>query len=112
MAVDGGPFWSGVKVLSLFLLTAVTTDKNYTVNTTDSGDQNVTDIFATQPAESGSTAATPSSRITEESVQPNQPKQSAEPLPVSGRLLAPVTEGWCKRAKQLSWKLIFHSGYK
>lgn len=84
-------------LFSLFLLfTVVTTSENttnYNLNTTVFGDQNATYIdmanyTTTQPTEFDSTTSTPSFSSTEEPVQPTLP---AEPLPVSGRLLTPVT---------------------
>uniref|UniRef100_UPI0037E71082 tectonic-1 n=1 Tax=Semicossyphus pulcher TaxID=241346 RepID=UPI0037E71082 len=84
-------------LFSLFLLfTAVTTNENTTsnnLNTTVFGDKNVTydaveNYTTTQPTEFESTTSTPSYSSTEEPVQPTLP---AEPLPVNGRLLTPVT---------------------
>lgn len=83
MASAGAALWS-----CLFLsFTAVTTEGNTTshiFNTTAFGDHNitynVTDNYTTQTTEFESTTTTPSYTNT-------------EPLPVSGSLLTPVTEG-------------------
>ncbi|XP_034399174.1 tectonic-1 [Cyclopterus lumpus] len=95
MAVSAAVFLSTSNLLCLFLLsTAGTTHGNitsYNFNTTY-GDQNltfnVTDNYTTtQPTEFDSTTPTTSSYSS--TVQPTSP---AEPLPVTGRLLPPVTE--------------------
>lgn len=86
-------------LFSLFLLfNAVTTKENttsYNLSTTVFGYENTTynimdNYTNTQPAEFDSTTPTPSYISTEEPVQPTL---SSEPLPVSGSLLTPVTNG-------------------
>ncbi|XP_062416683.1 tectonic-1 isoform X2 [Pungitius pungitius] len=91
MELSAAVFWSISNIFSLFLLfTAVT---NSSLNTTYN-DQNVihhvTDNHTTtQPIELYSTIPqTPMSSSTE---RPGEPTTPAEPLPVSGRLLAPGT---------------------
>ncbi|XP_068570288.1 tectonic-1 isoform X3 [Cebidichthys violaceus] len=98
MAVSAAVFWSTSNLLCLFLLyTAVTTHENatgYSLNTTycdQNVTNNVTDNYTTtQPTDFYSTTqTTPRHNSTEEPIQPTSP---AEPLPVSGRLLTPVTK--------------------
>lgn len=97
MAATASGCWLILNLFSLlFLFTVVTSSENttnYNLNTTLFGDQNATyndmdDYTTTQPAEFDYTTATPSDSSTEEPAQPTLP---AEPLPVSGRLLTPVT---------------------
>ncbi|TNN44378.1 Tectonic-1 [Liparis tanakae] len=98
MAVSAPVFLTTSNLFCLFLLsTAVTAHGNttsYNLNTVY-GDQNVTynvtdDYTTTQPTEFDSTTPTTSNySSTDEPVQPTTP---AEPLPVTRRLLPPVTE--------------------
>ncbi|XP_051277192.1 tectonic-1 isoform X2 [Dicentrarchus labrax] len=97
MAASAVAFWHTSSLFSLFLLfPVVTANENttsYNFNTTVFGEQNVTFNFTdnyttTPPTEFDSTTPTPSSSSTDEPVQPTLP---TEPLPVSGRLLTPVT---------------------
>ncbi|XP_056295551.1 tectonic-1 isoform X2 [Pseudoliparis swirei] len=98
MAVSAAVFLTTSNLFCLFLLsTAVTAHGNttsYNLNTVY-GDQNVTynvtdNYTTTQPTEFDSTTPTTSNYIsTDEPVQPTTP---AEPLPVTRRLLPPVTE--------------------
>ncbi|KAL7395646.1 hypothetical protein ABVT39_020737 [Epinephelus coioides] len=95
MAVSAAALWSTLILLCLFLFTAVSSNENttsYNWNTTlgnQSVTYNVTDSYTTtQPTEFESTTATPGSSSTEGTSQPSLP---ADPLPVSGQLLTPVT---------------------
>ncbi|XP_070693441.1 tectonic-1 [Pempheris klunzingeri] len=107
MAAPGAAPCRPSNLFSLFLLfSAVTTNDNttsYNLETTASYEQNVTygvtDSFLTtvEPAEFELTTQTASPSSTQEPVRPTLP---AEPLPVSGRLLTPVSSG----------KLPFHCG--
>lgn len=99
MAASAAVFCSASNLFCLFLLfTAVATNENttsYNLNMTLFGDQDVTNnatdnYTTTQLAEFDPTTQTPSSSSTQEPVQPTLP---IDPLPASGRLLTPVTNG-------------------
>lgn len=114
MAVSAAVFLTTSNLFCLFLLsTAVTAHGNttsYNLNTVY-GDQNVTynvtdNYTTTQPTEFDSTTPTTSNYIsTDEPVQPTTP---AEPLPVTRRLLPPVTEGdlWLDLSTLLNYYLL------
>ncbi|XP_042349796.1 tectonic-1-like [Plectropomus leopardus] len=96
MALAAALLWSVLKLFCLFLwFSAVTTNESttsYNWNTTF-GEQNVTynvtDSYTTvQPTEFDWTTSTPSSSSTPRTTEPSLP---AEPLPLSGRLLTPLT---------------------
>ncbi|XP_031733485.1 tectonic-1 isoform X1 [Anarrhichthys ocellatus] len=97
MAVSAAVLWSTSNLCLFLLYSAVTTHENttsYSLNTTycdQNVTNNVTDNYTTtQPTDFDSTTpTTPRYSRTEEPIQPTLP---AEPLPVSGRLLTPVTK--------------------
>ncbi len=100
MAASAAVFWFTSNLFCLILLfTAVTTNENtssYNLNMNILfGDQNVTynatdNYTTTQTTELDPTTQTPSHSDTQEPVQTILP---TDPLPASGRLLTPVTNG-------------------
>ncbi|CAJ1057985.1 tectonic-1-like isoform X2 [Xyrichtys novacula] len=90
-------FWSAANLLNVFFLISTATENenttSYHFNSTVFGDRNETLVVAenqttAQPTEFDITTTAPGYSNTE---APVQPSPSSEPLPISGRLLTPVT---------------------